>query len=53
MATIAQQIVGELITHEKYTFVDGKLIYAIINDAIELYEKQLMTKVLKGEQIHE
>ena len=43
MSTIAQQIVGELITHEKYTFVDGKLIYAIVNDAMTAYEGGLNT----------
>ena len=41
MTTITQQIVGELITHEKHTFVDGKLIYAIVEDTIAEYEKTL------------
>ena len=44
MSTITQQIVGELITHEKYTFVDGKLVYALVNDAIQEYEKRLVNK---------
>jgi hypothetical protein len=39
MSTITQQIVGELISHEKYTFVDGKLIYAIVDETIAQYKK--------------
>lgn len=33
------RVIGELITHERYRFVDGKLIASIVNDAIEEYEK--------------
>ena len=44
MTTIAQQIVGELITHEKYQFVDGKLIYAIVDDAVTEHKKKFVKK---------
>ena len=48
--TISQQIVGELIIHEKYTFVDGKLIYNIVNDAIAEYEKLTEDKRIPKEK---
>jgi hypothetical protein len=37
-ATIPQRIIGELITRNKYTFVDEKLIASIVKDAIDEYE---------------
>ena len=39
MATIAQQIIGELITREKYTFIEGKLIASIVKDAMSVQEE--------------
>lgn len=38
-ATIAQQIIGELITKEKYSFIEGRLIASIVNDALSIQEK--------------
>ena len=32
----AYQIVGELLTMDQYRFVDGKLISAIVTDAVKL-----------------
>ena len=34
------QIIGELITFEKYKFTDGKLIAAIVADTLDLLEAQ-------------
>jgi hypothetical protein len=39
LATIPQQIIGDLISREKYTFVYGNIIAAIVVDAIAEYEK--------------
>jgi hypothetical protein len=39
MEIYINKIIGELITKEKYKFIDGKLIAEIVRDAVDLIKK--------------